>query len=550
MSYITNKEDIIAKANIVSVVSKRIALNSQNKACCPFHEEKTPSFTVTPEKNMYYCHGACKTGGNAISFIMAFDGVEFPQALETLAVETGVIPIYDQNYTPDPNRIDRKDIYNALALATIHFQENLLEETKYLYDRGFTDSMIKKYQLGYAKGNAVAKVAEERFLIAGDILRRPQETSKSKTPYNPFRGRIIIPLHDLQGKVVGFTGREIQGKENTAKYLNSHETDLYKKGSLLYGYHFANNIIRPDKSKGLYILEGQLKTIANLEAGFPTVSAGGTSFSDRQAELIEMLTKKERPIYICQDYDQAGIVSTIKILSALRSRGLIPKVGVLNKDSLTNLDITQEAKNSIKDTDDLLKHNLPIQWTHLHYIDWILHVYQYKTNDAESAKMVKEVILPIINASPDSIIRNADTNYLHEKTDIPKDILGTQNLSSAIEPQSSTNRSGAELVKIDEKLTSKNLLFAFMLQYKANEPHLITPSIYTNLNWWWFKPDVINQFKFILQLIERANYQKLPMSQIIAEYANNNPQLNYWLNITLPKIDLEELTQRIIKGDK
>ena len=544
MSYrnIKNTDEIIAKSNIVNIVSKRIALNSQNKACCPFHEEKTPSFTVTPAKNVYFCHGACKTGGNAFTFIRNYEQVDAGTAWEMLATESGVIPIYDQSYKPDPNRIDRKDIYNALSLATIHFQENLLEQAKYLYDRGFTDAMIEKYQLGYAKGNTVAKVAEERFLIAGDILRKPAETSKSKTPYNPFRGRIIIPLHDMTGKVVGFTGREIQGKKDTAKYLNSHETQLFSKGSLLYGYHFANNLLRPNKNAALYILEGQLKTIANLEAGYPTVSAGGTGFTDRQAELIEMLTKGKHDIFICQDRDEAGTISTIKILSKLRTRGLIPKVGVLNQNTITSSG-DKVNRPDLKDTDDFMKEKLPIDWIRMHWIDWILWRYNYKQNDAESAKIVNDVIIPIIQSTPNSLIYNADLKYLKEKTNISMDIL---NSNAKFQPPVLQNQQSTE---IDKSMSSENLLFAFLIQDHATRPDLIYAGLYDNTILWFLYPlDIIKKLQRIYYYKHLMQFYKLPMSQIIAEHASNNQQLNYWLTCKLPdNLKLSELHNNIIK---
>lgn len=526
---ITNADQIISQADIATTIGKRINLNKNGntlKACCPFHEEKTPSFTVTPAKNLYYCFG-CHQGGNPASFIMAFDGVDFPQALEILSAENNIPIEYDKTQTN--TGVKRNDIYDILSKATAQFAKDLnLKETEYLYKRGFTDKMIDKYKLGYAKGNSISKIGDEELLLKADILRKPKEHSKNQTPYNPFKGRIIIPLFDTIGRVIGFTGRLMENKENSAKYLNSHETQVFSKGNELYGYHFAQEYLRKDPNAQLYIMEGQLKTIANIEAGYPTVSAGGTGFTDRQATLVKNLSEKHEVI-IAQDWDQAGIKSSINILCTLRKIGIIPKLAWLNKQG-----------TECKDTDDLMAKKLPIQWNISDMLKWLLIVYDFKENSAQSANILENNIIPIIQEHPSIIVQNAEFKELEQLTGIninilqTKKTLGTQNSYSATSPAVVANS------QVSEQMTDGRVLIAYALQNPAKSFEILHFMLPEPLSLALRKA-----FRAIYYRISKEN--KIDMVTSINHIIKDNPaQYIYWLNYPLPKnINQKEIVSRI-----
>ncbi|MGB8657022.1 MAG: DNA primase [Candidatus Zixiibacteriota bacterium] len=320
--------DQIRDANdIVDLISEYLPLKKKGKnflGLCPFHAEKDPSFTVTPEKQIFYCFG-CGEGGNAIHFLMKHQKLSFPEAVKLLA-EKAKIPLPKDGFDEKRGRhLDQ--LYYANQVANEYFVKNLYRETPgkgartYLKKRGFDSDTLKAFSLGFAPEEweglirfAQAKGTESEVLNqAGLAVPRP-ETSGF---YDRFRNRITFPIFNLSGKIVGFGGRVLSDKDEP-KYLNSPETPIYQKGKILYGLNLTKDQIRQTGSA--ILVEGYVDLITLFQAGIKNVVASsGTAFTQDQARLLSRYAEK---VFLFFDADSAGQSATFRSVDLLFSEGL------------------------------------------------------------------------------------------------------------------------------------------------------------------------------------------------------------------------------------
>lgn len=304
-------DELRVRAGVVQVVGKRVKLIKRGKehtGLCPFHNEKTPSFTVNEEKGFFHCFG-CQEHGSAIDFVMKIDGLSFPEAVERLAGEAGMqIPID----TPEERQRSeqRQTLIDVTEKATAWFERNLrMPEGRraltYLKDRGLDEQIIAKFRLGFApdtRGALKVTLARgnvpEDLMIGAGLLIRPDDPNRQ--PYDRFRGRVMFPITDRRGGVIAFGGR-ILG-EGEPKYLNSPETPLFHKGRVLYG---LNQALGPARKSGqLIVAEGYMDVIALAQAGIDTAVAPlGTALTEDQ--IGELWRVAPEPI-LCFDGDKAG----------------------------------------------------------------------------------------------------------------------------------------------------------------------------------------------------------------------------------------------------
>ena len=302
--------------DIVEIISDSVILKKTGRnfvGLCPFHSEKTPSFTVSPEKQIYHCFG-CGSGGNVFSFLMNQEGMSFPEAARALAKRYG-INIPTQTLTPEQRRaIDQKEnLLNINRLAMDYYQRCLSTDVagqrarSYLKRRGFSEDIITRFNLGYApKGwdHLVRFFSKKR--ISGKLLETaglviPRKDQRGS--YDRFRDRIIFPIIDVNMKIVGFGGRVMDDGE--PKYLNSPETPVYNKSRTLYGLHLAKNACRTAGS--VYIVEGYLDLMALHQHGIEnSVATLGTALT---ADHIRLLTRFAQRMVLVYDSDEAGIRS-------------------------------------------------------------------------------------------------------------------------------------------------------------------------------------------------------------------------------------------------
>jgi len=296
---------VLEHSDLVRLIDSRVPLKKKGKdfwACCPFHQEKSPSFSVSADKQIYYCFG-CHAHGNAIGFLMAHDRLSFPEAVKTLAEEAGIALPED---SPTGDQEDLRPLRAILEKAVALYQSMFSEyppAQEYLRGRGLDVDTIARFELGYAPPAAQflsQKLGNDaslrRQLLGAGLVSSRDDGSV----YDRFRGRVIFPIRDGRGQAVGLGGRSLDGHE--PKYLNSPESALYHKGRVLYGLHQAKEGVR--RAGRVLLVEGYLDVITLHQVGIDyAVAASGTALGDSQ---LEMLFRVAAEVLLCFDGDNAG----------------------------------------------------------------------------------------------------------------------------------------------------------------------------------------------------------------------------------------------------
>lgn len=337
---------ILESSNIVDIIGEYVDLKragSSFKGLCPFHNEKTPSFTVDEKKQLFHCFG-CGAGGDVVSFIMQKEGLSYPESLKFLADKAGI----SIDYTKDP-KINKKnkELFDINKDIMMFFYKNLLTDRKaqaYLKNRGLSSKIVNTFMLGYArdswddlysyirKKNYSDKDLEELGLI--------KKSSKGNY-YDKYRDRIIFPIINHFGKVIGFGGRAVSGQ--MPKYLNSPESSIFKKRYNLYGL----NIYKRQKRKELILVEGYMDVIALNNHGLDlAVASLGTALTIDQAKLMKRYSDD---IYICYDQDNAGVKATWKAIKIFHEIGVNPSVIVLDDGNDPDDFIKSKGKDAFEE---------------------------------------------------------------------------------------------------------------------------------------------------------------------------------------------------------
>ena len=348
-------------ANIVDVVSEFVSLRKAGvnyKGLCPFHDEKTPSFVVSPSKG--YCHCfSCGKGGNAVGFIMEHEQMTYPEALRWLAKKYN-IEIHERELTDDEKReeSERESLFIVNDWALHYFQDNLFNTQagqaigmQYFRSRGFRDDTINRFQLGYAlpERDALARAAtakgfKEEFLVTTGLCYRREDGRLQ----DRYAGRVIFPVHTVTGRVVAFGGRILENNKKLAKYVNSPESLIYHKSNELYGIYQAKHAIT--KQDRCYLVEGYIDVTSMHQSGVENVVASsGTSLTTGQIRLIHRFTNNITVLY---DGDSAGIHASIRGIDMLLAEGMNVKVLLLpdgdDPDSFAQKHTAQEFRDYIE----------------------------------------------------------------------------------------------------------------------------------------------------------------------------------------------------------
>lgn len=354
-------DKIMNAANIVEVVSEFVSLRKAGvnyKGLCPFHNEKTPSFMVSPAKG--YCHCfSCGKGGNAVGFIMEHEQMTYPEALRWLARKYH-IEIREREMSDDEKReqSERESLFILNEWALRYFQDNLWHSDKgkaigmeYFRSRGFRDDTINKFQLGYAlpEWDALAKTAlakgfKEKYLIDTGLCYRKEDG----TLQDRYHGRVIFPVHTVTGRVVAFGGRILGSDKKLAKYVNSPESLIYHKSNELYGIYQAKQAIT--RNDRCYLVEGYIDVTSMHQSGVENVVASsGTSLTTGQIRLIRRFTSNITVLY---DGDSAGIHASMRGIDMLLAEGMNVKVLLLpdgdDPDSFARKHTAQEFRDYIE----------------------------------------------------------------------------------------------------------------------------------------------------------------------------------------------------------
>jgi len=310
-------DDLIARVDIVELIDSAVPLKRSGKnysACCPFHKEKTPSFTVSPDKQFYHCFG-CGQSGNAIGFMMEYYRHDFVESVETLARRVGLEVPRETNQQEAQQRSINKSLYDLLEKANVHYQQQLRiapDKTRainYLKSRGLDGAIAKHFQIGYAppgwnlllNSDTVASYQAEQLVKAGlTIAKNDQGTHDRALQYDRFRDRIIYPIRDSRGRCIGFGGRVLG--DDKPKYLNSPETSVFNKGKELYGFYEAKQA--DNKLSKVIVVEGYMDVIALAQMGVRNaVATLGTAIG---SDHLHLILRNVNEVIFCFDGDKAG----------------------------------------------------------------------------------------------------------------------------------------------------------------------------------------------------------------------------------------------------
>lgn len=340
-------EEVISQNDIVDVISEYVTLKKRGRnfiGLCPFHREKTPSFCVSMDKQIFKCFG-CSQGGNVISFIMKIENLEFWESVEMLAERANIdLSRYEQNSKSFANKKETKNLketlFNINREVGIYYHNNLVELLKeennivkeYVKKRQFDMKTITKFGIGFANGKThlfdhlISKgFSKEEILKSGILI----ENDRGKI-YDRFYSRLIFPIFDIRDRIIAFGGRVLD--KSLPKYVNSQENEIYHKGKTLYLMNFAKR----NKQDRIIIVEGYMDAIALQKSGFDNAVASlGTALTDDQARLLKKYTDN---VIICYDQDSAGQNATLRGLDILHKRGINVKVLKLDKPDVKDPD--------------------------------------------------------------------------------------------------------------------------------------------------------------------------------------------------------------------
>lgn len=419
--YIMNPKDQIKEnLSITDVVSTYIRLEksgSQFRARCPFHNEKTPSFYVSPERKSFHCFG-CQAHGDIFSFVEKIENIPFFESLKILADRAGVQLLDSQKNKEDTRLI------TLLKDATEHFEKNLKnspEGMQYLLERGFTEETIKTFHVGYAKNEwrdlfifLVSKgYSPEEVEQAGLSIKAQDDFGNTKGWYDRFRGRIMFPIRNVSGATVGYSGRILPSLVDPTvaqgKYVNTPETSLYHKSKILFGYDTAKK--KMSELKSAVVVEGQMDLCMSYQAGIHnTVAVSGTAFTDEHIHIIKRFCDT---VILSFDMDSAG-------QNALKKTALLCLLG--------GLDVYVVDDIGKKDPADLIKEN-PALWIKAvekkrHVVEVMLaHIISSGEDERIMGQRIVTEVLPFIRAIQSPIDRAHFVRVVSQKSHIPEATL-------------------------------------------------------------------------------------------------------------------------------
>jgi len=440
-------EKIKERLGIVDVIGSYIPIEKAGmnyRARCPFHNEKTPSFNISPDRNLYYCFG-CGARGDIFTFVEEFEGVDFIGSLKFLADKAGI----ELSGEAGGAKKDNSALYKVMEEATDFYQKKLASNNfakEYLEKRGIKAETIEEFSIGYAPDDwrelysHLIALGYTDIIIekAGLIKKSDNSNDQNKSYYDRFRNRVMFPISDSTGRVVAFSGRSLQkkvedpGAIQAAKYLNSPETELFNKSDVLYGYDKAKQHIK--KAGRAILVEGQIDLIMAHQEGFPySVAVSGTSFTGSHLSRIKRLTDN---LIIIFDRDKAGILSMKKTAIMALGKGMNVNVVLLPEG---------------KDPADVLQEDKELWYRELKKTGHVINVFveeiaKKKQEQRDFWKSIKKHVLPFVKEIQDSIDQAHFVEYIHKATDIPKD--------SIIEELSKMEREG---VGAESGITLKNV---------------------------------------------------------------------------------------------
>ncbi len=416
-------EEIKNKLNVLEVVGGYVKLTKTGinyRGNCPFHKEKTPSFFVSPNRQMWHCFG-CSKGGDIFEFIKAIEGIEFGDALRILAKKAGV-ELKKMSSEDAKFKTERQRLYEITELSCLFFEKQLeasqvgKEAKEYLLKRGITEESIKKWRLGYSPDTwqGLSDYLISNGFAREEIIKSGLAIAKDgkNDSYDRFRGRIMFPIFDINSQIVGFGARIFKSKDaqETAKYINTPQTILYDKSNLLYGLNFAKLFARKDNN--IVLTEGYTDTIMCHQAGFEnTVATSGTALTQQHLNILKRYTDN---LILAFDMDSAGQNATRRGIDLAQEKGFNIKV-IESYEAKDPADIILENPEIWK---NVLEKAKPIMD---YYFDSAF--LKFDKSKPEGKREISKIILPVVKRIENKIEQSFWIQKLSQKIDIKEDAI-------------------------------------------------------------------------------------------------------------------------------
>jgi len=419
----TTIEKILDAAQIVDVVQEFVPLKKRGVnllGLCPFHNEKTPSFTVSPSKGIFKCFG-CGKGGNSVNFIMEHEHLSYPEALKYLARKYH-IEIEERELTREDieKQNERESMLVLTAYAGRQFKENLFNADEgisigltYFKERGFRHDTLNKFDIGYSfeRRDAFSKKAVEDGYKQEFLIKTGLSIQHEEKIFDRFSGRVMFPIHSLSGQVLGFGGRILRSDQKTAKYLNSPESEIYHKSKIVYGIFQARKAITQDDR--CYLVEGYTDVLSLHEADIENVVASsGTSLTQEQVRLIKRFTQN---ITILYDGDEAGIKASIRGIDLVLEEGMNVKIVLLpdgeDPDSYSKKVNNEEFTKYLKENEtDFIRFKTQLLLS------------EAKSDPVKRANLIRDIVKSIA-VIPETITRTVYIKECSTQMEVPEPVL-------------------------------------------------------------------------------------------------------------------------------
>lgn len=516
--------EVRSRLDIVELVSRYVPLKKAGrnfKGLCPFHSEKSPSFMVNADKQIFHCFG-CHEGGDAFTFLMKLEGLTFPETLEKLAEEVGVE--FKQKSGPRITKEEKESLYQANRVAAWHYHETLKNSPEaeiartYLTHRGLRAEEIEKFRLGFALpySHALEKVYETRQVPKEAAFKTGILRQGDRGSFESFQGRIIFPIFNRENRVVGLGGRVLENQDNIAKYINSSDSPIYDKSSNLFGLAQALESIR--KKNRIFVVEGYLDVITMHQYGFSeTVAPLGTALTPRQISLIKRYVDD---IIVLFDADEAGWKAAERSLDLFLEQDLSPKVLQLpageDPDSFLKKFGAKTFQEKLKETRNLLAV----------IIDKAL---VKNSKDIPGRAAALEELKPLLLKLSSSLERNLYIRKMAEAMEVPEawifDALGIKVSSAEIKiPQANQTK--------QIKVGAEEILFELFFKFDSLRLKIIDsiqPEEFINLEYRLFSKvlwglDQINTLN-LSQILEKMDDTKF--KSLITQFVMKESPLDF-----------------------
>ena len=547
-------EDLRSKNDIVDVASKYITLNRRGAnfwACCPFHHEKTPSFSIKQDGQFFKCFG-CGESGNVITFVMKMENVDFLSAVEILCKNCGMqMPTSSDNDEMQRKKRERDKIYQVLSAATKFYHNNLKNnpnslQFQYLKKRGISEDMIDKFQIGASlnyddliKHLKALNFSENDMVLAGVAGRKSEEEiakfRSENSVYDFYGTRLLFPICNGFGDVVAYSGRAVEENPERAKYKNTPQTAVFNKSEILFAYNFVRDLKKQQMLDTIIIVEGHIDVIACHQAGLTnTIGCMGTALTSLHAKKIKQLVDN---VILCLDGDNAGNMATYKAIDTLKEVGLNVKVVRLTKAKDPDEYIKKYGKEAFLNelysgldcvdfvlNDSAKKYNLNSNLDKTKYIQEALSYISKFATPAEQEIYLSEV-QKLVKVPIDALRKSLNKN---EKKDI-----------EVLEPELETNDIKNNAIK-----ESKIFILASMLYKKADIENISTLFL--------TQDELKELYEFLREKIEdNKEYNvstlfdkfEIKANSLIDKVINYNFPENYkdFLKDTIKKVRINEL---------